>query len=263
MMSTVRTARAQNGYARWCKRTDTPLLVLAVAFVAVLLLPLLVRLTPTQSLIVTGANIAIWAVFAIDYFARLYLAPRRTHFVRTHVLDAVIVLLPMLRPLRAFRLLRVLRLGSVAALAHKRATQSLHARVTVYVMSAAVVSILVAGVAIREAERGSGDRTIQSLPDGLWWALTTVTTVGYGDHYPTTTLGRLVSLGLMLVGIALLGVVTAAIATWFVDRLQSAAEEVTDEVAGSEQRTEATLEDVLAELRAIRLRLEAVEQRRN
>ena len=258
-MSTLRATRAQDGYVRWCRRTDTPLLVLAVAFVVVLLVPLIAPLSPSQSRIVAGANFAIWAAFAIDYFARLYLAPHRKHFIRTHVLDAVIVLLPMLRPLRALRLLRVLRLASVAALAHKRATQSLHARVTVYVASAAVVSLLVAGVAIREAERGSGDRTIQSLSDGLWWAMTTVTTVGYGDHYPTTQLGRLIALGLMLVGIALLGVVTAAIATWFVARLQSVAEEVTDEVGESERRTEATIADVLEELRAIRQRLDAAE----
>lgn len=255
MISALRDARANEGFARWSKRTETPLLVLAAAFLVLLLLPLFVSITPSESRIVTAASIAIWAVFALDYIARLSLALDRWHFVRTHVLDLIVVVLPMLRPLRALRIVRVLRLGSVATLAHKRVTQSHHARVTVHFVSAAIVALLVAGVAIREAERGSPEANIHSLADGLWWAATTVTTVGYGDRFPTTTLGRLIALALMLVGVALLGVITAAIATFFVDRLQS----VNEELAATEERTDATLEDVLAELRAIRIRLDGDE----
>lgn len=251
MISAIRKARTRNGYERWSKATDTPLLVLAVLFVVVLVLPLMVELDPAARAVVTAANVAIWAVFAVDYVARLYLALDRRRYVRTHVLDLVIVLLPMLRPLRALRVLRVLRVASVAGLAHKRATQSLHARVTTYVVSAAFVSLVVAAVAIREAERGSPDRNIHTLADGLWWSLTTVTTVGYGDLYPTTPLGRLVALGLMLVGVALLGVVTAAIAAWFVDRLQDVEET-------AQESTEAMLEEVLSELREVKRRLDAV-----
>ncbi|WP_432949041.1 potassium channel family protein [Kribbella sp. CA-253562] len=54
--------------------------------------------------------------------------------------------------------------------------------------------------------------------DALWWATTTVTTVGYGDHFPTTSEGRIVGVGLMLAGIALVGTVTAALASWFVEQ---------------------------------------------
>lgn len=248
--SALRELRTHNGYERWSRATDGPLLILAVVFVVVLVLPLMVDLPPAAEVAVAAANVGIWAAFAVDYVARLYLSLDRRHYVRSHILDLVIVLLPMLRPLRALRILRVLRVGSVAALAHKRAAQSLHARVTTYVVSAATVSLVVAGVAIREAERGSPDANIRSLPDGMWWAVTTVTTVGYGDHYPTTALGRVVALALMLVGIALLGVVTATIATWFVDRLQDVEESV-------EAGQEATLEEVLSELREIRARLDA------
>lgn len=254
--SFLREVRANEGYERWSRRTDTPLLVLAVLFVAVLVMPLLAKLSPAEARAVAVTNVAIWAVFAVDYLVRLYLAPDRWRFVRTHVLDLVIVILPMLRPLRALRVLRVVRLGSVAAFAHARATRTLHARVMAYVASSVIVALLTAGAAIREAERGSADANIRTFADGLWWAATTVTTVGYGDRYPTTPLGRLIAVALMLVGIALLGVVTATIAAWFVERLQA----VQRSVVEVEGRTEATLEQVLAELRAIRERMDSLER---
>jgi voltage-gated potassium channel len=89
----------------------------------------------------------------------------------------------------------------------------------------------------------------------MWSAVTTVTTVttvGYGDRYPTTTTGRLIAVGLMVIGIALLGVVTATIAAWFVGRMHKVQE--------AEERTEATLADVLTELREVKARLDAIER---
>ena len=178
MLATLHALRENDGYGRWTKRTDGPLLVLAVLFVVVLVLPFARDLSPVEATVVTLANAVIWAVFAVDYCARLFLAPRRGHFVRTHILDLVIVVVPMLRPLRALRLLRLLRLASVAGHAHGRASRSVYARVSTYVVSGVIVSVLVAGVGIREAERGAADANIRTVSDGLWWAATTITTVG-------------------------------------------------------------------------------------
>lgn len=248
----LRSARGAGGLERWGRRTDCPLLWLALAFLAVLLAPLIVEDLPRGVRVaLTAANVAIWTVFALDYAARLYLAPERLRFVRTHLLDLAVIALPMLRPLRALRLLRLARLASLVGVAHGRAGRSLHARVSSYVAGAAVVVIGVAAVAMYDAERTAEGANITSLPDALWWAATTVTTVGYGDRYPTTTYGRLVAVALMVMGIALLGVVTATIAAWFVDRLRR--------VEATDARTEATLSDVLVELRAVRVRLDELE----
>jgi voltage-gated potassium channel len=106
----------------------------------------------------------------------------------------------------------------------------------------------VAAVAMRDAERGAEDANIENLSDALWWAVTTVTTVGYGDHFPTTGEGRLVGLGLMLAGIALLGVVTASFASWFLEKVA--------ELTAAEKKREVTLEHVLDELREVRIEVE-------
>ena len=252
MITRLRAARSADGYSRWVSRTDLPLLVLAVVFLVVLLLPFTVELTSAQETAVSVASFAISVVFALDYATRLYLAPGRWQFVRTHPLDLVVILLPFLRPLRALRLLRLLRVASLLGVAQRRARRSLHARVSAYVASGVLVVVGVAAVAMVEAERDAEAANITNLPDALWWAATTVTTVGYGDRYPTTGLGRAIAVALMVVGIALLGVVTASVAAFFVSRLQ--------DVQEAEERTEATLADVLAELQAVRARLDQLDR---
>jgi voltage-gated potassium channel len=77
----------------------------------------------------------------------------------------------------------------------------------------AVLVIFTAAIAALEFERETGN--IKTAEDALWWAVTTITTVGYGDRYPTTTEGRLVAVGLMAVGVGLFGTLSGAAASWF------------------------------------------------
>jgi voltage-gated potassium channel len=109
-------------------------------------------------------------------------------------------------------MLRLLALARVM----NRAASSLSMQVTTYVGGTAVVSLLLGAVAVLDAERGSPGANINTFGDALWWAASTVTTVGYGDRYPVTTEGRVIAVLLMLVGIALVGSITASVAAWFV-----------------------------------------------
>lgn len=250
-MSRLAQLRAARGYERWEARTERPMLSLSLVFVVVLVVPLATRPSHPVSVALSAANAAIWAAFTVDYVARLYLARARWAFVRSHPLDLVVVLVPFLRPLRALRLLRLARLGAVAGVLHGRAQRSFHATVAAYVAAAAATLLVVGAAAMYDAERRAPGGNIRTFADALWWALTTVTTVGYGDRYPTTGTGRLIAAALMIVGIALLGVVTATMAAWFVNRLRSVQE--VEEQAG------ATLDQVLAELREVRSRLDAMD----
>lgn len=106
----------------------------------------------------------------------------------------------------------------------------------------------VTSLAALDVERGAPHATITTFPDAAWWAATTVATVGYGDRYPVTGQGRLVAVALMVTGIALLGVITAAIASWFVERV--------GEVQAAEDRTAQQVAELAAEVRALREHLD-------
>jgi voltage-gated potassium channel len=180
-----------------------------------------------------------WAAFAVDYVARVALAPDKGRYVVRHLHDLAVIALPLLRPLRLLRLITVL--GAL----NRHAGSSLRGRVAVYVAGATTLLSGIAALAMLDAERHSSNANITSIGDALWWAMTTISTVGYGDRYPTTPEGRLIAVSLMLAGIALLGVVTATFASWLVDRVR--AENAADRAA-----TVAHVEELMAEVRALR-----------
>ncbi|MFI6942961.1 potassium channel family protein [Streptomyces sp. NPDC050418] len=200
---------------RWENRTQRPLLALAVAFAVAYAVPIAAPGVPGGVKSACSAvEQAVWATFAADYLVRLVLSRQRLHFVRHHWLDLLAVLLPLLRPLK------LLRLVSALVLVGRRARMATQIKLTTYV-GGSVVGLLVFGsLAVLEVERNAPDGNIKTLDDALWWSFTTMTTVGYGDHSPTTGLGRLLAVGLMISGIAVLGVVTANIAAWFISRFE-------------------------------------------
>ncbi|WP_052423190.1 potassium channel family protein [Nonomuraea candida] len=232
----------------WERRTGPALLGVGLLFLVAWALPIVLpQLDDGTVAWCERVQAAAWATFAADYLIRVWLAEQRRHFVVTHLPSLLVVLLPLLRPLAVLRSLLLL------TVLMRRVTLPLRMRVTVYVSGWAVFLALVGGIAVLDAERRSPDPTILTLSDALWWSLTTMTTVGYGDLYPTTLEGRLIAATLMLSGIALLGVVTASIAAWFVERFQ--------QTSAAETRSQADLQLVLTELHELRARLEEISER--
>ena len=78
--------------------------------------------------------------------------------------------------------------------------------------------MIVAAALVVEVERDDPNASIQTFGDGLWWAITTVTTVGYGDKYPITAAGRGIAVALMILGIAAFGLITANLAALFLEQ---------------------------------------------
>ena len=123
----------------------------------------------------------------------------------------------------------MLRLVVLLRIFNRSATVGLRGRVVTYVTGGVIVIGLVASLAVLDAERERPDANITSFGDALWWTATTMTTVGYGDRYPVTPMGRAVAVGLMVAGIALLATVTATLASWFSERVK-AEEEVGEDL---------------------------------
>jgi voltage-gated potassium channel len=204
---------------RYEDATQWPLVVLALLFVAAYAWGVLRPDLPHPLLVTLRVvTVVAWPVFLGDYLLRLTLADQRWRFVRQNWVDGLAVVLPLLRPLRVLSLVRVARVLD------RRLTSTLHGRVAAYVTLTASLVVFMASLAVLDAERGAPGASITGYGDAVWWALTTITTVGYGDEYPVTEEGRLVAVLLMVGGIALLGVVTAAVASWFVGRVAEAAQ---------------------------------------
>lgn len=245
--------------ARWEARTDIPLTILAAAYLGVYAVQVLAT-RPGQGLW-TGLDVALWAVwgvFVVDYFVRVTLARRRLWFVARHPIDLLIVLAPF------FRFLRLLRLLSAVATLGRVMRDDLRGRVGTYLIATVSLLSFVAALGVYEAERDAPEASITTFGDALWWVLTTITTVGYGDRYPVTVEGRLVAAGLMIAGIAVLGTVTAAIATWFLEQVGARdASEAVSTAVETRAESAAGVEEILSELRSLRARLDELERLRS
>jgi len=112
-------------------------------------------------------------------------------------------------------------------------------KVGLYASGVTVLVGLSASLAVLDVERDAPGATITTFPDALWWTLTTITTVGYGDRYPVSVEGRMVAAALMIGGIALLGVITGFVASWFVEKIEG------------EQTSIDVVRQELAEMRAL------------
>jgi voltage-gated potassium channel len=262
---TAPAALTEPRIAAWDRRVDWWLTGLAVVFLAAYAWQVLdTSLAPVARTALEVVLTGTWVLFAIDYVVRIALARRRWRYVFTHLLDLVILALPMFRQLRALRVITVI------SVLNRQVRDDFRGRVAVYVSSSVVLVGFVASLAVLDAERDAPEASITTFGGALWWTITTISTVGYGDRYPVTFEGRLVAVSLMVAGIALLGVVTASIAAWFVETVRRTGADVTEgveeeleAVAADVGRTEAQLDAVLAELRSISARLDELERDRN
>ena len=191
------------------------LTVLALAFLVAFSWPAFVAEIDSQTQrILDYVQWISWVAFAIDLLVGLISADKKMKFLMHHPLEVITVLLPFLRPLR---LLRVISFGTLVI---QKVAVGRQFAITLKVFLASVLLAYIGAVQITITERGVEGSNIKNFGDGLWWAITTVTTVGYGDRFPVTSTGRVLAVCLMLVGISLMGVITASVAAWFVKMSQ-------------------------------------------
>jgi voltage-gated potassium channel len=215
----IKIGRSQDAYDRFCAAVEVPLLVLAVFWLPVLVIPLLARLPADVAGTFDTIDYLVWAVFVAEYLIKLHLAPSRWTFFRRPPIDLLVIAVPVLRPLRLLRLLRLVtfaRAGLTMSSALKRARNLLTHNGLHFVLLSVLAIIGVGAAAELALEQHALGTNIHNFGDALWWAIVTVTTVGYGDKYPVSAGGRGVAVVLMLTGIGLVGVLSATVASYFV-----------------------------------------------
>ena len=222
---------------RYVRRTDWLLAVGALGFLALYSVDVLARPQGAAGRWVDYAMVALWAFFAADFLTRLALAQPRLRWFLWHLPEAVILVLPVLRPLR------LLRLTVVISVVQRAIGHNIRGRVIVFTACGTVLIVYAAALAMLDAERHVNPH-INNFGDALWWSFTTVTTVGYGDTVPMTVVGRFVAVALMVAGVSLLAVVTATLASWIVER-------VAQEDTKSQHATAAHIEELRDEVRKL------------
>lgn len=212
------------------QRIDRPLEA-CVLVAAIATIPLVIALEQgLEDPLVVAADWLIWGIFVVDYLVHGVLSSDRRHFLRGNWLSAAIIVvsfppLPYLFDLvRLARLLRLLRLAVVLTRGAEALRPVLGRPGLVYVGSLTGLLILAGGgiLTLLEPDTVKGD-----FWNGVWWAVVTTTTVGYGDIAPVSLGGRLLGVVLMFTGIGLVATLAASIAAHFVaqdDRRQEQAD---------------------------------------
>ncbi len=225
--------------AGWEHRAEWPLAIIATIFLVAYSFQILGHPDSVWIAVLHVVLVVSWVAFAVDYAVRLVITPERGRWFVRHLFDLAVVVLPMLRPLRLVSL--VVLVGAL----QKAIGGAIRGKVIVYTAASSVLLIYVASLAVYDAERGHAGATITSFGDAVWWSFVTVTTVGYGDFAPVSITGRIVAVLLMLGGISLIGVITATIASWIVQR-------VAEEDDAERAATAAEIRELRDEIRSLR-----------
>lgn len=210
-------------YERVTKALEWPMAVLALAVIPALLLDD-GGATPRVHAVATAVNWVVWLAFCGEFAVRLVLAPDRQQFVRRSWFDLLIIVasppfgvpdsLQSIRAVRALRILRLVRALAFLSIGVKTSRRALRHRKFHYVLLITAGVMVLGATALYVVEREQNE-SLTSFWDALWWAVSTTTTVGYGDIYPMTGEGRAIAVLLMLTGIGVIGVFTATIASLF------------------------------------------------
>ena len=217
-------------------RTQTPLDLLALATLWIVVVPATDFSTAHDArAAVLAVQGAVRLVYAIDITIRSILARRHMRYLLTHPVGIAAVILPPVRVIFSLRLVRsVFRRGHLGRF-----------------LLAASVLVLNGAAIVYLVERHAPKSNIHSLGESLWWSVTTVTTVGYGDYTPVTVPGRITACFIMAIGLLTLAVLTAQVASSFVAQGPSRRQPAPQSDAAPPDVTLAELDRRLARIEAL------------
>ena len=238
--------------------TKFPMTLLGVAWLVLAIVVLSTDVNDSGSQVLVGGLFVFWVIMLVEYVVRLVITPDTRGYLRRRWVEPATVVLP---PLQGWHVVGIEKMGILLHEGELRVETILkHHSLFRVLIAVASTLFLGAWLVLLFEERAKGSN-IHDYPDALWWAIVTVTTVGYGDRFPVTEDGRIVAVVLMLVGIGLIGVLTATVASVFIKEHTDANKEefrkshrdlgqqlsmISDRLADVERRLGATAAEVAA-----------------
>ncbi len=238
--------------------TKYPMALLGMAWLIIAIVVLTTDLNGSASILLVGTLFLLWAILLVEYLVRLAITPDRRGYLTRRWAEPATVVVP---PLQGWHLVGIERTSLLLHEGGLRVEAILKHHSLFRVLIAAAATLILGAWLVLLFEENAKGSSIHSYPDALWWAIVTVTTVGYGDRYPVTEGGRTVATILMLLGIGLIGVLTATVASVFIKEHTDANKEelkkshadlgqqlsvISDRLTGVERRLGATAAEVAA-----------------
>ncbi|MCY9805601.1 ion channel [Vibrio scophthalmi] len=191
------------------------LLSLILSFMALFVISglLFMPISDETRQVLIGLDFIICSIFILQLSIDLIRATDRVQFLKRHWID-FLASLPMIEPLRFARLFHILRVVLVIRSSRSVVKQLLSNRkeTTIASILLLLVILLTLGSSMMLFLEGhSPDANIKTGGDALWWALVTISTVGYGDHYPVSDAGKILASGVILCGVGLFGMISGLI----------------------------------------------------
>ena len=210
LFRTLSKYRGEKNLAAWEERSSTPMFVASVLYLLAFAAPIMsTRIQEPYDGYLNIIQMILWGLFAADYCIRLYLAPRRLYFITHNLMNLAIVLLP------AWRIVSFLAMIHLTTNRQYKRLSELAVKLFGYT----AIFIIMFALAIYSVESSEPGAMIRDLPTAYWWTFTTLATVGYGDVYPITGIGRVIAVVVMLYGVGMVAVATGALASWIIEKI--------------------------------------------
>jgi voltage-gated potassium channel len=193
--------------------TKYPMALLGVAWLVLAIVVLSTDVNGSASTLVVGSLFVLWVIVLVEYIVRLVVTPDTRGYVKRRWVEPATVAVPVLQ---GWHIVGIEKMSLLVREGELRVEAILRHHSLFRVLIAVVATIFLGAWLVLLFEEKAKASNIHDYPDALWWAIVTVTTVGYGDRYPVTEGGRIVAVVLMLVGIGLIGVLTATVASVFI-----------------------------------------------
>lgn len=210
LFRTLSKYRGEKNLAAWEERSSRPMFVASVLYLLAFAAPIMsTRIQEPYDGYLNILQLILWGLFAADYCIRLYLAPRRLYFITHNLMNLAIVLLP------AWRIVSFLAMIHLTTNRQYKRLSELGVKLFGYT----AIFIIMFALAIYSVESSEPGAMIRDLPTAYWWTFTTLATVGYGDVYPITGIGRVIAVVVMLYGVGMVAVATGALASWIIEKI--------------------------------------------